>query len=292
MDNSGNGSDRYSSKKPAEIQFQREVNAVARRVIEEGIPLSDISLEVAGPELGRLIHAVKRRIIGVFRQIKENCNEHGHELVVPAFRTRIATLFNVAEWQLDPLMNERGSSQKAVGERVGEVRTTSGQLLTQERADKELLLLANVYIDKPNGDFLEQAKLTIERVFIGQCQNVHQQRKIIEIVANVGVKDLLYVETVGGLAMFNLNQDIFQQLNICSLLAEEDKQSSRSGQMRAVTAPSGVVSVPIGKIDLASRPGKSSPGRDKPSAQKKKSLSSDEIRALNLAWDDVDWNED
>lgn len=260
--------------------FWRQVDALARRVVEEGVPLSEIRLDIAGTELARLMRAVKQRISGVYKQISENCQAQGHEVLIPVFRAHLANLFNMAEWQLDPLVSERGAVTNR-GFQSGEVRTSSGQLFTPERADRELLLLGNIYISPNNGNFLQQAKLNIERVFINQCQNVEQQRKIIEIVAGIKVNDLVYIEAIGGLAMFHLHQDICQQLNIVAMLAEEDRQSSRSGEMRAVTAPSGVVE--IGKVVLVEQATHSKP---------KRSLSDQEIQAIKIDWDDIGWEEE
>ena len=244
-------------------QFTAEVNALARRVVNEEIPLAEITLDVAGPDLARLMNAVRKKMIMVFAQIRETCLANGYELVIPAYRTRIATLFNMPEWRLDPL---RGGDQEPLRTRSrgGEVRTISGQLLTQKRVDDELLLLGNIYINRPNGDFLSQARLHIERVFIGQCRNARQQRKIIEIVAGIGVKDLICMETVGSYVQFHLKQDIFQQLSIVSLLEDEDRHAV-SRQVNAAVPVEPVRSV------------------------KRKPLSSEDIQAINLDWDELGW---
>lgn len=214
------GPERRRGSTQPEEQFQQDVEGLTRRVLLEKVSLHEIRAVGESAEGEKLIHAVQQRIIQLFIKIKHSQRALGDTSLVPAIRKRIMRLYNLQDAQLG-----------TPGEMVAVVPPANGASMDafsangrtpQQHLERELFFFGKLYLASSGPDFFDMAKEAILNKFIMQCHDGHQQDRIVRIVENISKADLTYLGTCKGFSVIQIDSEILDQLNIASLLTEED----------------------------------------------------------------------
>lgn len=214
------GPERRRGSTQPEEQFQQDVEGLTRRVLLEKVSLHEIRAVGESAEGEKLIHAVQQRIIQLFIKIKHSQRALGDTSLVPAIRKRIMRLYNLQDAQL----GTPGEMVAVVPPKNGVSADASpaGQRISQQYLERELFFFGKLYLALSGPDLFEAAKQAILNKFIMQCEDGQQQERIVKIIENLNKADLTYLGTCKGFSVIQIDSEILDQLNIASLLTEDD----------------------------------------------------------------------
>jgi len=207
-----------------EKQFEQEVEGLTRRVLTENLSLAEIRVVRNGTDGEKLIQAVQQRVIRLFLKIKCSQRALGDTSLIPAIRKRIMRLYNVRDGQLGT-----PGEMVAVVPPPSEPSTNgspSSQRVLPQDMERQLFFFGKLYLSFAGLDYFEKAKEALLNKFIMRCENEQQQQHVADIVDYLLRTDLTFVGMCKGFSVIQIDSEVLDQLNIASLLTEEDLQSS------------------------------------------------------------------
>ncbi len=177
--------------------FQRCVHDLMEQVLLNGTRLSEMTLASEEEERSRIISAVKRRAIAVFERIVKAKISAGDIGKLPRLKGRMAYLFEMEEEQLAP---------------------------TPQQMERVLVDQGIVYLFDLEGDWLAKVKLFIESKFIDRCNDLSQQKRVIQVVSQIREEDLTCLGKLGGVLIYRLNQALFKRLVVSTIVRDKNEK--------------------------------------------------------------------
>ncbi len=208
------GPERRHKAATPEEQFKQDVEGLTRRVLTEQVSLAEIRFNEGGAERERIIQAVQERVVRLFAKIKRSQKELKDTSLVPAIRKRLLRLYNLQDGQLG-----------TPGEMTAVVPPSNDVL--PPNLEREFFFFGKLYLSFFGEDYFEIAREAVVNKFIMRCENAVQQERVLEIAGKIRKTDLTFMGSCNGFSVIQIHSELLDQLNIASLLTEEDLRDAR-----------------------------------------------------------------